>query len=217
MTRDYNKIKHEADLEYREKYYLPHPPQLTYRKYTLDGYGEIWALMAKQSSKELINNWEIFAEIQSSDHRIIKSALKKLDKTDLAIDWCTQWGTSTHQLAYSAKQVIGIETVKDAYCLACRNLAYMPETPGDYQMQMHECTPQTLSSVVSLIDWKAAGIIRIGSRSAPLILQQVNNSNDLVAHTIVLEYTDRTVEQLLTSIGYIKLDHKKTTLHIWNK
>ena len=66
MTRDYNKIKHEADLEYREKYYLPHPPQLTYRKYTLDGYGEIWALMAKQSSKELINNWEIFAEIQSS-------------------------------------------------------------------------------------------------------------------------------------------------------
>ena len=204
MTREYNKTKHEAEIEYREKYYLPHPPQITYRKYRLKEWGDIWALMAKQSSKELIEQWEIFSEIQSSDHKIVKGSLRFLPKTRVAIDWCTQWGTSTHQLAFSAEQVIGIETVSEAYHLACRNLAYMPQTPGDYQMQLHECTPATISSAISLVDWQTAGTIRIGSRSAPIILKQISDSGNLNAQTVVLEYTDQTLEQFMPALGYTK-------------
>lgn len=204
----------EAEREFREQYHIEHPPQITYRKWTDPVYGEIWSIIPKQSSPEITNNWEVYTEYNTNVNNIVKAGYKHLPRGNIAIDWCTQWGASTHQLGYSAKRVIGIETNKEAYRVAVRNLAYMPEPPGDIQLHLYECNTLTLSSAVSLVSWGDADIIRLGSRSASVILQQIHH--DVVAHTIVTEYVDSYLTQLMNSLGY-EQEKKLVGFKIWHK
>ena len=204
----------EAEIEFRAKYRIPHPPFITYKLWRDPVYKEIWGIIPNQSSSELTGDWEVYRENNTNVNNIVKAGYRTLPRGNLAIDWCTQWGTSTHQLGYSAKRVIGIETNEEAYRVALRNLAYMPESRGDVQLHLYECNTLTLSSAVSLVSWGDADIIRLGSRSAGVILQQIHR--DLVAHTIVTEYVDSHLKQLMNSLGY-EQEKKLVGFKIWHR
>ena len=204
----------EAEREFREQYVVPHPPHITYKLWRDPVYGEIWSVIPNQSSPEITNNWEVYREYNTNITNIVKSRYRTLPRGNLAIDWCTQWGTSTHQLGYSAKRVIGIETNQEAYRVAVRNLANMPDPPSDIQLHLYECNTLTLAGAVSLVSWQDADIIRFGTRSTGSIIQQIHTQ--IKAHTIVTEYIDSHLTQLMNSLGY---EHEKKQLGFktWHK
>tara|TARA_R110000824_G_scaffold116007_6_gene267288 strand:+ start:240 stop:905 length:666 start_codon:yes stop_codon:yes gene_type:complete len=209
--------KWEADNEFREKYHVPHPPATVYRLYDCRPLGQVWGLSHQMSSRDLVNDWEWFREplggIGPLDGGCIKPALQTLEHSDLTIDWCSQWGLSSHQLAHCSREVLAYETNQCTMTVAETNLRILPSPPGSVVLTLIPTLKQNLSSAISSVPWHQADIIRIGSRSAAFIIQSIREV--IKAHTLIVEPKDQFLNELIESLGFKRKN--KRNCNVWYK
>ncbi len=208
--------KWEADDEFREKYYIPHPPSTVYKRWEFEQWGTFWGISALLTDKEKITLWEWCRDAKHTGrdgNSLVKPQMRKLPHSTLTIDWCTVWGLSSIQLAYCSDQVLAYETVSDTYTVAKHNIATQPTPPGKIDLQLQPTDTQNLNGAISSVPWHLADIIRIGSRSASYILQSIRSN--IRAHTIITEIKDPFLQQLTGDMGYTRLP--KQNCIVWRK
>ena len=216
MRRNENYGKWEADDEFREKYYIPHPPSTVYKRWEFEQWGTFWGISVPHCDKDKITQWEWCRDVKHScpsGNSLVKPQMRKLPHSNLTIDWCTVWGLSAVQLAYCSDQVLAYETVPDTYLVAKHNINVQPTPPGKIELQLQPTDTQNLNGAISSVPWHLADIIRIGSRSASYILQSIRSN--IQAHTIITEIKDPFLQQLLVDMSYTRLP--KQNCIVWKK